>query len=187
MSKETILPILRTLRRLRSSIRRCNNIHRLSKSLLVIHKILEDIQSPRINLSYLRNCMRCFTARRIPKLADRDFRIIDFQQAQAVIVATLPELVHAAAGEDGGCCGRVESRCIAESPWISGVGAVLGYQDGDLDVAIPGDLLICTLAFFCFSHDCNEDWSYKAVETVQAFAEILVGCEGGALLLTVSW
>ena len=105
MSKLTILPILRTLYRLRSSIRRRNNIPRLSKSLLVIHKILEDIQSPRINLSYLRNCMRCFTARRIPKLADRDFRIIDFQQAQAVIVATLPELVHAAAGEDGGYCG----------------------------------------------------------------------------------
>jgi hypothetical protein len=80
MPKQTILPILRPLDRLRSIIRRRNDIPRLSKSLPVIYKVLENIQRPCIGLAYLSNRTLRSATGSIPELAYGDFGVVRFEE-----------------------------------------------------------------------------------------------------------
>lgn len=64
---------------------------------------------------------------------------------------------------------------------LSGVGAVLGDQDGDVGVVVPYNLFCRRLAFSHVGRGKDFDRAYKAVEAIQAFAAVSLGFEAGAL------
>jgi hypothetical protein len=68
-----------------------------------------------------------------------------------------------------------------ESPRVSGVGTILGEQDGDFGVAVPDDLLLTKVSVPRVYGGNDHNCSYKAIEAIQAFAEISVRCKSIAL------
>jgi hypothetical protein len=178
MSKKTVHPILRAVHRLGGVVRRRNNIPRLSESSFVVCKVLEDIQSARVDLAGLCDCVRSFLKGRN---ARNESCVVWFQENQAVSVAALPELVYAAAREDSGKGRRVQFSGIMESSRVSGVGTILGKQDGDFGVAVPDDLLLPKVSVRRAYSETDHEWSYKAIEAIQAFAEISIRCKTTAL------